>query len=301
MRDPISVVVPTRDRPEQLDRCLASILASLAPGDELIVVDSASRDPGVSRLAADHGATVIRCDRPGASRARNAGAEAASHAVIAFVDDDIRVAPDWAERLGAALTDPAVGFATGRISVPPEQVGYQRPVAINEGDHPVVLDAGTTDSLGPSANLAIRRRLLLDIGGFDPCLGAGARLPAAEDLDLYDRLFAAGVQGRYEPGALAWHDQWRDRRALLRLDWGYGIGSGARLAKLLRVDRERATFVARTVLWRTDLGGLARAIRRREEFAALTTAVRIVGTIVGLVRAAPLRVQDGLFEPRRER
>ena len=292
----LSVVIPTRDRPALLDACLRTTTAALRPGDELIVVDSASSDPAVAETARRHGATVVRCDLPGAARARNAGARAARHDVVAFIDDDIRVATDWAASIAAAMTDPGVAFVTGRIGVPPEQADYQRPVAVNEGgDEPVALDDTSTSALGPSANLAVRRDVFERIGGFDEALGPGGRLGVAEDLDFYDRLFATGAVGRYAPAAETWHDQWRDRKGLVRLDWGYGLGTGARLAKLVRTDRRRARFVVRTVVVHTDLRGLATAVRRREEFAALTVAVRIAGTVVGFVRALLVPVRDGHY------
>lgn len=295
---PLSIVIPTRDRPELLDGCLTTAAAALRPGDELIVVDSASRDPAVAEVGRRHGATVVRCDLPGASRARNAGVAAATHDVIVFIDDDIRVAPGWAEAIARAMADPHVGFVTGRISVPPDQSDYQRPVAVNEGETRVVLDRTTTTSLGPSANLAVRRAVFDRVGGFDAALGPGGMLGVAEDLDFYDRLFAAGVTGRYEPDAVTWHDQWRDRRALLRLDWGYGLGTGARLAKLVRTDRRRGRFVVRTVLWQTDLRGLGTALRRREEFATLTVLIRLAGVVTGFARALVVPVRDGHYAPR---
>jgi glycosyltransferase involved in cell wall biosynthesis len=301
MTSPVSVVIPTRDRPALLDGCLTTAAAALRPGDELIVVDSASRDPAVAEVARRHGATVVRCDLPGASRARNAGVGAARHDVVVFIDDDIRVDPHWAHHMAAAMADPAVGFVTGRISVPPDQSEYQRPVAVNEGDVPVALDATSTTSLGPSANLAVRRSVFERVGGFDEALGPGGRLGVAEDLDFYDRLFAQGVVGRYEPAAVTWHDQWRGRRALLKMDWGYGLGTGARLAKLVRTDRRRARFVLRTVVWRTDLRGLGVALRRREEFAALTVLVRLAGAVLGFARAIAVPVRDGRYVTRLSR
>jgi glycosyltransferase involved in cell wall biosynthesis len=298
---PLSVVVPTRDRPEQLDACLSALVPALRPVDELLVVDSASRDRRVPAVAQAHGVAVVRCDEPGASRARNAGVDAARHEVVAFVDDDVRVAPGWAAALAAPFADPGVAFVAGRIGVPPEQAGYQRPVAINDAEEPERLDASSRRALGSSANLAIRRSAFTAVAGFDESMGGGARFEAAEDLDLYDRLFAAGFTGCFEPAARAWHDQWRTRRQLLVLDWRYGLGTGARLAKLARRDRRRARHVVRTVVVANDLGGLWRAIRRWEEFAAATTAVRILGTLVGLVRALPVPVREGHFAPRHPR
>ena len=234
----LSVVVPTRDRPEMLAACLGALGASLRAGDELIVVDSASADAGsVAAVVAAHGGRLVRCDEPGASRARNAGIGAAAHGVVAFVDDDVRVAPGWAAGMAAAFATDGVVFVTGRVDVPPEQADRQRLVALKTEVHPNPIDLETPAPLGASANLGVRRDALVAVGGFDELLGGGARLEAAEDLDLFDRLLAAGFRGRYEPEALAFHEQWRDRWALVRLDWRYGIGAGARLSKLARTDR----------------------------------------------------------------
>jgi O-antigen biosynthesis protein len=296
----LSIVVPTRDRPAMLDECLAALRTSLRPGDELIVVDSASADAAaVEAVATAAGARVVRCDLPGASRARNAGAAAACHEVVAFVDDDVRVAPGWADGVAAAFADATVAFVTGRVDVPPHQAQYQRPVAVTAGGEDAeVLDATSTDALGASANLGIRTSALTAVGGFDEMLGGGAPLEAAEDLDLFDRLFAAGFTGRYEPAALAWHEQWRARPALIRLDWRYGIGSGARLAKLVRTDRARARFTLREVTWRGDVHRLARAVRHWEEFVILLTVLKLAGTAFGFVRALFIPVPDGRFARR---
>ncbi|HMC51278.1 MAG TPA: glycosyltransferase, partial [Acidimicrobiales bacterium] len=233
----LSVVVPTRDRPALLGPCLESLRSSLRPEDELIVVDSASRDPVVAAVASAHGARVVRCERPGSSRARNAGAAAAGRDVIAFVDDDVRVAVSWADGMAKTFEDASVAFVTGRVGVPPDQVATaERAVAVKDDAEPCRLDGRCIGVIGSSASFAIRRDALARVGGFDESLGPGGRLGVVEDLDLFDRLFAAGMVGRYEPAARAWHDQWRTRPQLLRMDWQYGRGAGARLAKLVRTD-----------------------------------------------------------------
>ena len=284
-----------------LAACLGALGASLRAGDELIVVDSASADAGsVAAVVAAHGGRLVRCDEPGASRARNAGIGVAAHGVVAFVDDDVRVAPGWAAGMAAAFATDGVVFVTGRVDVPPEQADYQRPVAVTGGGTEAeVLDNTSTDALGASANLGVRRDALVAVGGFDELLGGGARLEAAEDLDLFDRLLAAGFRGRYEPEALAFHEQWRDRWALVRLDWRYGIGAGARLSKLARTDRPCARFVLREIGWRGDVHRLARAIRHWEEFAILVTAVRMAGTVAGFLIATLIPVRDGHFHPKK--
>jgi glycosyltransferase involved in cell wall biosynthesis len=295
-RQPVSVVLPTRDRPVLLERCLASVRAALGPDDEIVVVDSASADPRVASVAAAAGARVLRCDRPGVDRARNLGWRSATHDAVLFVDDDVVVDTGWADALSDALGEAA--FVTGRIDVPPDQVGTARPVAIKDDDEPAVLDRSTRGTLGHSASLAVWRAALERVGGFDESLGAGARFQSAPEVDLFDRLFAAGLTGRYEPAARAWHEQWRTPGDKVHLDWRYGLGTGARVVKLLRTDRRRALDVARDAMWDRGLRRAASDLRRGYRLGAATALARTGGVLVGAARAAPVRVRDGHFVER---
>ena len=171
----------------------------------------------------------MRCGWPGTSRARNLGARAAAADAIAFVDDDVRVSPDWAPGLRACLdAHPEVAFITGRITVPEHQRDAHRPVAVADHDRPLEFAGVDTAVLGHGANMAVRRPPFEAVGGFDESFGPGARYRAAEDHDLFDRLLAAGFAGRYEPAVAAEHEQWRQRWALVGLEWAYGVGTGAR-------------------------------------------------------------------------
>jgi glycosyltransferase involved in cell wall biosynthesis len=275
---------------------LASIRAAVGPDDEIVVVDSASTDARVATVAAAAGARVLRCERPGVDRARNVGWRAATHDAVLFVDDDVVVDTAWADALTSALEQAA--FVTGRIDVPPDQVGTARPVAIKDDDEPAVLDASTTGTLGHSASLAVWRAVLEQVGGFDESLGAGARFQSAPEVDLFDRLFAAGLSGRYEPAARAWHEQWRTSGDKVHLDWRYGVGTGARVVKLLRSDRRRALRVARDAMWDRGLRRAASDLRHGYRLGAATALARTAGVVAGVVRAAPVRVRDGHFVER---
>lgn len=285
MSDGLSVVVPTRDRPEFLVRCLESISRSLRPGDELLVADSGVPNEMVDAAVAQCGARLLRC-RPGASYQRNVGAGEAKHEIIAFVDDDVWVAPEWAAAVvDAFVTHPDVAFMTGRLELPEGQRGFGRPVSIKSQLEPAELTASTKGTLGHSANLAVRRDAFQVVGGFDERLGPGAAFRAAEDGDLIDRFFAAGYVGRYEPAALGWHDQWRSRADLVKLDWSYGIGMGARLARLARADRKRARTIASEYLWQNALRVLPTHVHQRNKRAVLIVLARVAGAGLGFIRA----------------
>lgn len=279
---PLSVVVPTRDRPHLLEGCLAALRAAAGPEDQVIVVDSCSRGPETAELAARYGFGLVRCDRPGASRARNAGWRAARHGVVAFVDDDVRVGPGWADGLRAAAgSHPEASFFTGRLGVAPDDHGGERPVAVFDEAEGFSIDAGVLVDFGHGANLAVRRPALEAVGGFDEQFGPGARWRAAEDLDLVDRLLRRGLDGRYVPAAAATHVQWRRRPDFVRLEWTYGIGQGARLARLRRADPGRYRPLAR-IAWRDQgLRLVPGLVRNHYEFGLLLTGVRLAGTAAG--------------------
>ena len=286
VRAPCSVVLPTRDRPEMLRRAVASITDALAPGDELLVVDSCSATPIPG---------AISVDAPGANRARNAGWRAARHEVVLFVDDDVTVDRGWADAFVAAMdAHPEAAFVTGRIEIPPgQQCDY--PIAIKDDPDAAPLTPATTGVLGHSASLAVRRPALHQVGGFDEVLGAGGHLPMSDEIDLFDRLFAAGWSGWYEPAALAWHDQWRTRRQRLRVSWLYGFGEGARIAKLRRTDPGHARRQFTEVVWRHGLRDAARDGAHLYKTAFLLDAARLLGAGAGFMKARSIPVVDGHF------
>lgn len=297
-RGPLTVVVPTRDRPEMLRRCLDSVRAALRPGDQLIVVDSASRDRvQVAAVATAAGATVLRCDRPGVNRARNAGWRQGTHELVLFTDDDVVVDAAWADAFAdACRAHPDVAFVTGWIGVPPGQdPGLQ--VAVKDDSQPAVLDRDSRGILGHSASLAVRRSVLERVGGFDEALGAGGKFRSAPELDLFDRIFATGAVGRFEPTARAWHDQWRGSEELVRLHWSYGFGTGARLAKLARTDRPRMRQVAVQALGEWGVADLATQLVNRRWRSVVASIVRMAGYLSGFLRARQVPVRDGHFAP----
>lgn len=299
---PVSVVVPSRDRPEMLARCLASVRASLRDGDELVVVDSASRDAGAVRGVAErYGARVVRCDVPGVDLARNAGWPAGSRSLVLFTDDDVVVDAGWADAFSrCAAEHPEAAFLTGWIGVPDgQQRGYE--VAIKDDDMPAVLDRSTRGILGHGASLAVRREVLVAVGGWDEALGSGARFQSSPEVDLFDRMLAAGHTGRFCPEARAWHDQWRAGTEIVRLHLRYGTGAGARLAKLIRTDRGRFRHVARECLWDWGFVALGQHLRERDLRRALVALTRMSGYLIGFVRALAVPVRDGHFRPRRAR
>jgi glycosyltransferase involved in cell wall biosynthesis len=279
----VTVVVATRDRPEQLQRCLTSLRAATAGDDEVVVVDSASRDARTREVATAAGARVVRADLPGTSRARNLGWRAARHDLVAFTDDDVEVTADWLDGLARSLSVPGRRWVTGWVGVSAPRAGTQEMNPMVVAPEPAVLDAGHRGSFGASANLGAHRDLLAQVGGFDERFGPGTWTSAAEDVELFDRFLAVGAVGYYDPEVRVFHEQWRTRRDALTLHWRYGKGMGARLALLVRRDRRRAARTAYEVVVTEGLSAVWRCLRARYEFGAAVAGLRVLGIGAGFL------------------
>jgi GT2 family glycosyltransferase len=291
--DAVAVVVATRDRPALLATCLDAVARAVRPSDHVVVADSASRDPAVGEVATDAGATVVRCPRPGASRARNAGAGASDQPLLAFTDDDCEPQAGWAGAIAAAFEDPLVGFVTGAVVAGDDA---RVPVAVETGDFPRRF-AGPADPIfvGHGANLAVRRAAFESVGGFDEVLGAGAPLHGAEDHDLVWRILAAGWHGRYVPAATVVHRQWRGTAESLRLQFRYGVGSGAFALKAVRTDGATGWGLLGRRLAAEGVVRAWRDLRAGYESGAAGTALRVAGVVAGAARGAVIPVEAGRY------
>ena len=121
-RPQISAVICTyQPRADYLQRVINSYLGQTLPADrrELIIVDSASPDPVAARTDLDlpPGILWVRAPRPGLALARQLGAEAANSPLLASLDDDTVLHPDYLEAAGAYLSEhPGVAVVSGRMA-----------------------------------------------------------------------------------------------------------------------------------------------------------------------------------------
>jgi mycofactocin system glycosyltransferase len=271
--DDVAIVVPARDRPELLARCLSSV----GPARELVVVDDGSLDPAaIASVAAAAGAIVVRrAHAGGPAQARNAGAATTSAPLIAFVDSDVRPDPQWVVGLIGHFADPLVAAVAPRVRVPRGAgavAAYEAARSpLDLGDEPGLTGPGRRLGFVPATALVVRRSAFDADGGFDPELTVG------EDVDLTWRLTAAGSTVRYEPSVIVEHPT----RARPR-DWlGQRLSYGASAGPLARrhPDAMRHLVIPR---WAIAPWLLAAAGRPR---AALLAAV--AGTVFVTTRLPP--------------
>ncbi|MEM6283281.1 MAG: glycosyltransferase family A protein [Chloroflexota bacterium] len=253
----ISVVICTRDRTEDLKKCLPSILEQEGAEYEVIVVDNAPSTEDtrlyVESLSSDR-LRYIHEPTPGLSVARNTGLDAATGEIIAFTDDDALASADWLHRLVYVFeTDDQVGCVTG-LTLPAEleseaQVMFERFGGFNKGRgfEPIVWSMKThaeTEPLfpylagqfGAGVNMAYRTELIRDLGKFDDALGAGTPAKGAEDIDMFFRVIVEGYKLVYEPNAVLYHHHRRNYDGLAKQLQGSGKAFGAFVMKCI-IDR----------------------------------------------------------------
>jgi cellulose synthase/poly-beta-1,6-N-acetylglucosamine synthase-like glycosyltransferase len=236
----VTVIVPTRDRSAMIAECVRSLLALDYPELQILIVDQSSTDETVRAVEAiareDLRLQVLRTPSNGASIARNLGACASTAEIVAYTDDDCIVDPQWVQNLVREFEDPRVALVHGRVLAAPDErrTGTELAYKPVEGRFEY---AGRVPPwyVGHGANMAIRRAALLEVGGFDPLLGAGGHFGACEDPDMTYRLLLAGWRGVYTGHALVYHRQWRSWRERQRTERHYGVGAGALFAKHVRM------------------------------------------------------------------
>jgi glycosyltransferase involved in cell wall biosynthesis len=254
----LSVVICTRNRPDSVRETLASIIACRYPAErwEGIVVDNASEaDPSIVAAAAEAAKSVpvrvVHEPVPGLSNARNRGLRDATGEIVVFADDDVAVDRDWLALLAAPFADERVGATSGMtlpgsLETPVERWtegfgGRSRPLTVRRFDladppHDNPLFPFTVGELGAGRNMAFRRDLLEQLGGFDPALGPGTIAHDGDDIEALLRVLLADRAIVHDPAAIVWHAHPDDYGELEDRVWGYGIGLTACLTKAI-LDR----------------------------------------------------------------
>lgn len=200
-RPRISVVVPTRDRPQELQRCLAALEAQSVPAEVVVVEDADGRGP---------------------AWARNEGVRRARGEVICFTDDDCAPFPGWVKALTTPILEGRARATAGPTlmaagATPADRaweaiVGYLQDQATAPGT--------ASPGFAATANLACTRSLLEGLP-FDESFPAAA----GEDRDWADRATRQGARPLFAPGAVVIHKAGLGWRGFLRQQYRYGKGA----------------------------------------------------------------------------
>jgi cellulose synthase/poly-beta-1,6-N-acetylglucosamine synthase-like glycosyltransferase len=221
----ISVIVPVYNGEADLPDLLGCLQAQTYPADlvEYLLVDNGSRDRTVTLLqtavqeAASLGITLRYLQEneiQSSYAARNTGIRAAMGDILAFTDADCRPQPDWLDALIPPFADSGVGVVVGEIVAVPGKTLLEK----HADRHNVLSQQHTLNHAvcpyGQTANLAIRRQVLEQVGLFRPYLNTGGdadmcwRIQRGSDWQLH---FAptAVVRHRHRSTLQEYQSQWR--------------------------------------------------------------------------------------------
>jgi glycosyltransferase involved in cell wall biosynthesis len=237
----ITVILCTYNRCQSLMKALESVAVSQLPDSiqwEVLVVDNNSKDQ--TREVADDfcrrypGRFRYLFERSqGKSNALNSGIREARGSVLAFMDDDVIVAPTWLLNITTPLDSPEWAGAGGRISA--QQVVSAPPWLALEGEFSMAGMLALFD-LGDQpielkcppygTNMAFRKTIFEKYGGFRTDMGPspGSEL-RNEDTEFGNRIMAAGERLWYAPSAVVYHAIPENRltqRYFLRFSYDHG-------------------------------------------------------------------------------
>ena len=220
-----SVIVCTHNGARTLRDTLAGLQRLEYPDFEVIVVDDGSTD-ATPAIVEEYGWRRIRTDHRGLAAARNAGAEAATGEIVAYIDDDAYPDPHWLNYLATTfMTTRHAGV--GGPNLPPAGDGPIAECIANAPGGPVhVLLSDREAEHIPGCNMAFRAECLRAIGGFDPRFRA-----AGDDVDVCWRLRDRGWSLGFSAAAVVWHHRRNSVRTYWRQQRGYGHAEALLAAK----------------------------------------------------------------------
>jgi GT2 family glycosyltransferase len=308
-----TVAICTKDHPTDLARCLERLMALRAGEDggdfEILVVDNAPSDGQTRGLATSlPPVKYVMEPKPGLDFARNRALKEATGEMIAFIDDDVTVDRYWLSGLKRAIARyPDAAAFTGLV-LPSElateaQILFERTGGFEKSFE--TIRYGQTlpgnpyypcvgGKLGTGCNMAVRRKVTLDLGGFDEALDTGPPLPGGGDSDMLYRIIRAGYPLIYEPRFMVFHQHRREYAQLRRQycrSWGQGLM--AFVVKTYSSDVTQRPKLRRLLLWwfGYKLHGLWESLRGKHVLPPGLLLAELWGGIIGLSGAYPRSVR----------
>ena len=303
----VSVVVPTYNRAAMLERTLLSLFSQRTDDAnfEIIVVDNNSSDRTgelVESLKAQSPVTLryLRETQQGNAYARNTGIDQAQAPIIAFLDDDCVADENWVSTIKTTFDRaPEISFVGGRVlpmweTEPPSWLttAHWAPLALLDYGGDELAIGGSPPRGLLTANLAVRKNVFAEVGGFSPALQrVKGGIGSLEDHEFLLRMCRGGNRGIFLPELItrtpvdperiskAYHRRWH-------------LGHGRFYAIMQDPEWERSRF---------HLAGVPSHLYKETASQAVTWCLRVLtgNTDAAFENECNLRFFYGFFSERR--
>ena len=218
----VSIIIPVRNRPEDIKACLESLGQLNYPQEklEIIVVDDASSDHTLEVIKEFPVQVIGLKKHKQASYCRNLAASRAKGEILAFIDSDCLAGPQWLLELTPSFKDQSIGAVGGFVDGFYEKSGLDRyekiKSSLNMGAWPKRSKKSDPFFYLPSCNLLVRHERFISLGGFKEKLVVG------EDVDLCWRLRKKGLEIEYQPKGRIYHKHRNSIKAFCKRRFDYG-------------------------------------------------------------------------------
>lgn len=244
----VSVIIPVRNRPDEITACLGSLTKLDYPDEklEIIVVDDASEDHTPGAVARFPEVRLIQLQQHRqVSFCRNKGAETARGEILAFIDSDCVAAPTWLKELVPAFRDRSLGAVGGWVDAADDENGLDRYEKVRSALQIGAWFKRSSQSerffYVPTCNFLVKRDLFLGLDGFRETLHVG------EDVDFCWRLQDAGHILEYRPMGKVAHKH--RNRILDFCSRRFDYGTSEPVLQKLHTSRLKTFFLPWYGLW----------------------------------------------------
>jgi glycosyltransferase involved in cell wall biosynthesis len=218
----VSVVILTKNSAATVRKSFESIFKQTCKPDEVVVVDGSSRDDTLE-IVRQYPVKLVSEPGLGFGYARNLGVETSEGNIIFFLDSDCYAEPQWIEKILQHFTNPEIAGVTGQTRLWNTDCGVAYFLACVGGRMEMSTQRDYV-KIAPTMNLAIRRKAVLEVGGFDDTLHRG------EDTELTYKI-AQRYKILYEPEAVIWFKGSPTLKTATRKCIHHFIGVGQLFAK----------------------------------------------------------------------
>ena len=232
----VSIIIPTKNNADTLEKCLQAICNQDFPKDEIevVIVDGYSKD-GTTEIAKKFGCKVVYEKIGTIGGARNIGVENSTGDYIVFTDADCVPEIDWLKNLIREFRDERVASVGGPNITPEDDTEFAKCVGhvlefLSSFGARYAFKADKVLEIyhNPTCNSAYRRKVFEEVGGFN------VKLITCDDEELDYRIRKKGYKILFTPYARVYHYRRPTWKSFAKMSWKYGIGRG----QVIKLGRE---------------------------------------------------------------